>query len=57
MQELTNSSIARQNILNNTFAVEEIRKAVGIKGVLFEINGIVLAKIWVHLRLFYIIVL
>jgi hypothetical protein len=36
MQELTNSSVARQNILNNTFAVEEIRKAVGIKGVLFE---------------------
>ena len=33
---MTNSAIVRQNVLNNTFAVEEIQKAVGIKGVLFE---------------------
>jgi len=33
---LSNSKLIRQNILNNKFAVEEIQKAVGIKGVLFE---------------------
>jgi hypothetical protein len=36
MKELTNSSVTRQNILNNQFAVAEIQKAVGIKGMLFE---------------------
>ena len=34
--DLTNSAIVRQNVLNNTYAVEEIQKAVGIRGVLFE---------------------
>ena len=34
--KLTNSSVSRQNILNNTLAVNEIRKVVGIKGILFE---------------------
>jgi len=35
-KDLTNTAISRQNILNNSFAVAEIEKAVGIKGVLFE---------------------
>ncbi|HZK02791.1 MAG TPA: hypothetical protein VFC94_00075 [Bacteroidaceae bacterium] len=34
--KLTNSSVSRQNILNNTLAVNEIQKAVGVKGILFE---------------------
>ena len=33
---LTDSSVTRQNILNNPLAVQEIQKAVGIKGILFE---------------------
>jgi hypothetical protein len=36
MNDLTNSKIVRQNILNNKFAVEEIQNAVGLKGVLYE---------------------
>ena len=35
-KDLTNSDIARQNILNNHYALEEIQKAVGIRGILFE---------------------
>ena len=35
-KNLTTSGIARQNILNNTYALQEIQKAVGIEGVLFE---------------------
>lgn len=35
-KDLTNSVVVRQNVLNNTFAVEEIQKAVGVRGVLFE---------------------
>ena len=35
-KDLTNSVVVRQNVLNNTYAVEEIQKAVGVKGVLFE---------------------
>ena len=34
--DLTNSVVVRQNVLNNTYAVEEIQKAVGVRGVLFE---------------------
>lgn len=34
--DLTNSSVTRQNILNNTLAVQEIQNAVGLKGILFE---------------------
>lgn len=34
--DLTNSNVARQNILNNRFAVEEIQKATGLKGLFFE---------------------
>ena len=33
---LITSTIARQNILNNTYAIEETQKAIGLKGVLFE---------------------
>ncbi len=36
MKDLTNSTIARQNILNNAYAIEEIQKAVGVEGVVFE---------------------
>jgi hypothetical protein len=35
-KDLTNSDIARPNILNNRYAIQEIQTAVGIKGVLFE---------------------
>lgn len=35
-RDLTSSEIDRKNILNNMFAVEEIKKATGIKGVIFE---------------------
>lgn len=36
MKDLTNSTIARQNILNNTYAIEEIKNAIGIEGILFD---------------------
>lgn len=35
-KNLTNSQIDRQNILNNEYAVEEIGKAIDIKGAVFE---------------------
>lgn len=35
-KNLTNSPLDRQNILNNQYAIEEIRKAVGLEGILFE---------------------
>lgn len=35
-KDLTNSVVVRQNVLNNTYALEEIQQAVGVKGVLFE---------------------
>ncbi|MBN2570503.1 MAG: hypothetical protein JXA68_00125 [Ignavibacteriales bacterium] len=35
-KDLTKSSIDRQNILNNPYALEEIRKAAGISGIMFE---------------------
>ncbi|MEE1131286.1 MAG: hypothetical protein UHX00_06675 [Caryophanon sp.] len=35
-KDLTSSTIQRQNILNNDFALVEIEKAMGIKGVNFE---------------------
>jgi len=34
--DLTTSDINRQNILNNKYALEEIQKATGIDGLLFE---------------------
>lgn len=36
MKDLTTSNIDRQNILNNNYAIEEIQKAVGFKGIVFE---------------------
>ena len=35
-KDLINTAVTRKNILNNRFAVDEIQKAVGIKGVMFE---------------------
>lgn len=35
-KELINSSVDRRNILNNSFAVNELQKQLGIKGTLFE---------------------
>jgi hypothetical protein len=35
-KDLTESSIARQNILNNNYALQEIQAAVGLRGVLFQ---------------------
>ena len=35
-KELTNSTIERQNVLNNPFAVTEIQKAIHIRGVVFD---------------------
>jgi hypothetical protein len=36
MKDLTNSDIDRQNILNNTYALEQIQEYVGLPGMLFE---------------------
>ncbi len=35
-KDLTNSQIDRQNILNNSYAINEIEKACDLKGILFE---------------------
>ena len=35
-KELTKSRIDRQNVLNNSYAIQEIQQAVGLRGVLFE---------------------
>ena len=35
-KSLTNSSLDRQNILNNKYALQEIQKAAGIQGIVFE---------------------
>jgi len=35
-KDLTESSIARQNILNNNYALQEIQVAVGLRGVKFH---------------------
>jgi len=35
-KNLTNSGITRQNILNNKYAIQEIQKAVGVTGILYE---------------------
>ena len=36
MKDLTSTAVSRQNILNNSLAVAEIEKQIGLKGVLFE---------------------
>lgn len=43
-KNLTNSSIDRQNILNNPYALQEIEKATHIQGISFEGKVIVLKK-------------
>jgi hypothetical protein len=43
-RDLTVSQIDRQNILNNPYAVQEIEKAVGIKGIPFEGKHVVLKE-------------
>ncbi len=35
-KDLTNSSVDRQNILNNPYALAEIEKGAGIRGIPFE---------------------
>lgn len=45
MKDLTISNIERQNVLNNRFAVEEIRKTLDVPGMLFE-ESIGLQKKW-----------
>jgi len=35
-KDLTSAAISRQNVLNNSLAIAEIEKVVGIKGILFE---------------------
>lgn len=42
--DLTTSPVDRQNILNNPYAVAEIEKAVGMRGVLFEGRSVVLKE-------------
>ena len=41
-KDLTDSPIARQNILNNPYALAEIEKATGIRGISFEGKTVVL---------------
>lgn len=36
MRNLTTSEIARQNVLNNKYALEEVQKAIGLQGIIFE---------------------
>jgi hypothetical protein len=43
-KDLTNSSIDRQNVLNNPYAVAEIQKATRIQGVVFEDKVVVLKE-------------
>ena len=42
--DLTTSPVDRQNILNNPYAVAEIEKAVGIRGIPFEGRSVVLKE-------------
>ena len=41
-KDLTNSSVHRQNILNNPYALQEIEKATSIQGIPFEGRSVVL---------------
>jgi len=43
-KDLTNSSIDRQNILNNPYALAEIEKAAGIRGIPFEGKTVLLKE-------------
>ena len=42
-KDLTNSPVDRQNVLNNDFALMEVEKAIGVKGIPFE-GGMVVLK-------------
>ncbi len=42
--DLTTSSVQRQNILNNPYAVDEIERAAGIRGVPFEGRGVLVKE-------------
>ncbi len=44
-KDLTNSAVDRQNILNNPYALAEIEKAAGIRGIPFEGKTVVLKEI------------
>lgn len=43
-KDLTVSAIDRQNILNNSYAVNEIQKSIGIKGIEFKGRNVVLKE-------------
>ena len=43
-EDLTNSSIHRQNILNNPYALQEIEKATSIQGIVFEGRTVLLRE-------------
>jgi len=43
-KDLTNSSVHRQNILNNPYALQEIEKAAHIQGIPFEGHSVVLKE-------------
>jgi hypothetical protein len=43
-RDLTTSAVARQNILNNPYAVGEVEKVVGIRGIPFEGTFVVLKE-------------
>lgn len=43
-KDLTTSSIDRQNILNNPYALSEIQKATGVQGIPFEGRSVVLKE-------------
>ena len=36
MKDLTTSEIARQNVLNNKYALEEVQRVIGLRGIVFE---------------------
>ncbi len=43
-KDLTNSSVDRQNVLNNPYALAEIEKAAGIRGIQFEGKTVLLKE-------------
>jgi hypothetical protein len=47
-KDLTNSAVDRQNILNNPYALAEIEKAAGIRGIPFEGKTVVLSFLKVN---------
>lgn len=43
-KDLTNSPVDRQNILNNSYALLEVEKAIGLRGIPFEGRAVVLKE-------------